>query len=222
MTAYTLDIQIDNAGLQTISGANMSIAILQPQANSNYQIVALLPPAMNNQQITWSDSQLVYSSSYALQSYAVLQINSQATAVSGQTYAFDGSTISQSGSSGLSGTVQLSNSSQKTITSGLARIFSVNGTQQPPAILSAASILANGLGSFQIENKIILTLLSGAQVGMAIPTPVIPNMSTTANKKRNAAVVAQPPLTLDFTAANPTQTVHFDDVSNVFVTGALP
>lgn len=222
MSNFALDIQIDNAGLQAISDANAAIAILEPQSTSKYRIVALQPPATNKLQIGWSNTQLVYASSYPLQPYTVLQINSQAAALSGQVFDFDGSTISQSGATGLAGAVQLTNSSQKTITSGLAREFIVNGTKEAPAILSAVSILPNGLGSFEIENRIMLTLLSGASVGMVIPAQVLPQRSTPAAKAPNAFVAAQPPLILDFSAATPTQTAHFDDVNDVFVAGALP
>lgn len=223
MSGYALDIQIDNAGLQTISSAKMSVALLKPQPFSDYQIVALLISAANNLQVGWTDTQLVYSSSYVLQPYTVLQINSQANALPGQTFDFNGSMISQSGTNDLPGTVQLSNSSQNTISSGLARIFSVNGTQQAPAILNASSILPSGLGSFETENEIMLTLLSGAEAGMVIPSQVLPNYAASTHKAQSSTqIAAQSPLILDFSSSKATQTVHFDDQNNMFVLGGLP
>lgn len=222
MSGYTLQIQIDTAGLQTIADAKMSVAILQPQHSSNYQIVALLMTPANTIYVTWSDSQLVYSSSYGLQAYTVLQINSQASALSGQIFSFNGSTITQSGTTDLPDTVQLANSSGSTITSGLARAFGINGTTQSPTILTASSLLPNGLGSFEIGNEIMLTLLGGAEQGMAIPSQVIPNFSATKRKARNVPqITAQAPLILNFSASNPSQTVHFDDQNAVFVAGSL-
>jgi hypothetical protein len=220
MSGYALDIQIDNAGLQTISSAKMSVALLKPQPFSDCQIVTLLMSAANNLQVGWSDTQLVYSSSYPLQPYGVLKINSQATALPGQTFDFNGSMISQSGTNDLPDTVQLSNSSQNTIASGLARIFSVNGTQQAPAILSASSLLPYGLGSFETGNEIMLTLLSGAEAGMVIPSQVLPNYATGA--RSSSQITAQPPLILNFSSSNAAQTVHFDDQNNMFVIGSLP
>ncbi|MFK3780184.1 hypothetical protein [Agrobacterium sp. NPDC089420] len=223
MSGYALDIQIDNAGLETISSAKMSVALLKPQPSSDYQIVTLLMSAANNLQVGWSDTQLVYSSSYLLQPYTVLKINSQATALPGQTFDFNGSMISQSGTNNLPDTVQLSNSSQSTIVSGLARVFSINGAQQAPAILSAASILPYGLGSFEIGNAIMLTLLSGAEAGLVIPSQVLPNYAAGARKAQSSSqIAAQPPLILDFSSSNAAQTVHFDDQSNMFVAGGLP
>jgi hypothetical protein len=82
--------------------------------------------------------------------------------------------------------------------------------------------LNQGLGTFTINNQLLLTLLSGAQLGMAIPSQVIPSSQQAQQRKQATQIVAQPPLLLDFTTGNASQTVHFDDNSNMFATGALP
>ncbi|MBU2485264.1 MAG: hypothetical protein KKG78_09255 [Alphaproteobacteria bacterium] len=225
MTNYSLDIQIDQAGLQTIAAAGYSVALLQPQLNAAYQIVAVLTSASQSMQITWTDSGslYVYVSLYGLSDYSVLQINSSSSALSGQTFTFDGSQISATGSTSLARTIQLTNASTGMVTSGLARVFSINGQAQSPAITSADALLTNGLGSFEISNQMLLTLMSGAQLGMALPSQVIPNFQVNQRRKRSvAAVTVQPPLLLDFSAGNAAaQTVHFNDQTGSFVQGSL-
>ena len=223
MTDYTLEIQIDQAGLQTIAAAGYSVALLQPQLNAAYQIVAVLTSATGTMQITWTDSGSVYVSLYDLSDYSVLEINSSSVALSGQAFSYDGSQISAAGSTSLPETIQLTNQSGRTVASGLARVFSVNDQTQPLAITSAASLLNNALGSFEISNQLLLTLMSGAQLGMALPSQTIPNFQVNQRRKRSvAAVTVQPPLLLDFRTGNAaTQTVHFNDQTGSFVQGSL-
>ncbi|KXF75283.1 hypothetical protein ATN84_18605 [Paramesorhizobium deserti] len=223
MTDFSLEIQIDQAGSQTISNTGMSVALLQPQDSADYQIVALLTSAVGTIYISWTDSISVYTSSYGLQAYEILQINSQAPALSGQTFTFDGSIINQTGTTSLPDTIQLTNSSDSTITSGLARGFNINGQLQPLAITTASSVLNNGQGSFQINNEIMLTLLGGVQLGMAIPSQIIPDFQSQSQHERSTSqITAQPPLILDFNTGSVTQLVHFDDQNNMFVVGSLP
>ena len=225
MTNYSLDIQIDQAGLQTIAAAGYSVALLQPQLNAAYQIVAVLTSASQSMQITWTDSGslYVYVSLYGLSDYSVLQINSSSLALSGQTFTYNGTQISATGSTSLAQTIQLTNASTGMVTSGLARVFSINGQAQSPSITSADALLTNGLGSFEISNQMLLTLMSGAQLGMALPSQVIPNFQVNQRRKRSvAAVTVQPPLLLDFSAGNAAaQTVHFNDQTGSFVLGSL-
>jgi hypothetical protein len=222
MTDYTLEIQIDQAGLQTIAGAGYSVALLQPQLNAAYQIVAVLTSATGTIQITWTDSGSVYVSLYDLSDYSVLEINSSSVALSGQAFSYDGSQITTTGSTSLPETIQLTNGSGRTVASGLARVFSVNDQTQPLAITSAVSLLNNALGSFEISNQLLLTLMSGAQLGMALPSQTIPDFQVDQPQERIvAAVTVQPPLLLDFSTGDASQTVHFDDQSNFFVPGAL-
>lgn len=223
MTDFSLEIQIDQAGLQTISNAGLSVALLVPQAQSAYQIVALETSATGTIHINWTDAFSVYASSYNLQAYSILQINSQLTALSGQVFTYDGSAISQTGSTSLPSAIQLANSSGSTVTSGLAKVFEVNGQAQALAITTASSILNNGLGSFQIGSQMVLTLMGGAQTGMAVPSQVIPGLQSKQHRKRTVPQVSvQPPLMLDFSVANAAQTVHFDNLNNAFENGALP
>ena len=98
MTDFSLEIQIDEAGLQAISDAGMSVALLQPQLLADYQIVALLTSATSNMCISWTGSVWVYTSSYSLEAYSTLHINSQQPALSGQVFTFNGSTIDQTSS----------------------------------------------------------------------------------------------------------------------------
>ncbi|TDH38182.1 hypothetical protein E2A64_03410 [Pseudohoeflea suaedae] len=221
MTNYVLDIQFDQQGLQTIAGAGMSVALLQPETHATYQIVALLSTATNNMQIAWTEALSVYTSGHGLGAYSVLTINSFAAAISGQTFTYDGSLIKATGNTTLPQTVQLTNKSGATTVSGLARSFKVNGISQALAITSASSILNNGLGSFTINNQVLLTVLSGAQVGMAVPNQVLPNLSVASKRSRSFSQISgQPPLLLDFSVTT-SQTVHFDDQSAQFQTGPL-
>lgn len=223
MTDFSLEIQIDTAGLQTISNAGMSVALLVPQDQAAYQIVALETSATSTIIINWSDANSVYVSLYHLQAYSVFKINTQLSALSGQVFTYDGSVISQTGSTSLPSTIQLANTSGGTVTSGLAKVFEINGQTQALAITTASSILNNGQGSFQFSNQILLTLLGGAEIGMAVPSQAFPGVKSKQHRKRSVPqITIQPPLILDFTAANASQTVHFDDQMNVFVNGALP
>lgn len=120
----------------------------------------------------------------------------------------------------LPNTVQLTNNSGSTLTSGLAKVFVINDGPRALAITTASSLLNHGQGSFQISNKFILTLLGGAQIGMAIPNQAIPDFNSQSKKSMSQQITAQPPLLLDFTS-NTEQTVHFDDQQNIFVTGDL-
>ena len=221
MTDYVLDIQIDQQGLQTIASAGMSVALLQPEVYASYQIVALLSTATNNMQIAWTDALSVYTSGHELGAYAVLAINSYASAISGQTFTYDGSLITAAGTTSLAQTVQLTNKSGKSVVSGLARTVEVNGKSQGLAVTTASTLLNNGQGSFPISNQVLLTIMSGAQVGMAVPNQVLPNLSFHSRRKRSVSQISgQPPLLLDF-GTNASQTVHFNDQTAEFQTGPL-
>ncbi|WP_394689827.1 hypothetical protein [Hoeflea sp.] len=221
MTDYLLEIQIDQAGVQAIAGSGMSIAILLPQQNAAYQIVAVLTSATNTIHVEWTDALSVYVSQYSLTAYSVPMINNSSAALSGQVFTYNSTTITQTGSTSLADTVQLSNASGGTITSGLARVYTINGQTQDLAITSAASLLNSVLGSFTISGQLLLTLLGGAQAGMALPTQTIPSFGTVQKRSIPQVAVAQP-LLLDFTASNNSQTVHFNDQSNTFIKGGLP
>lgn len=219
MTEYTLQINIDQTGLQSIYNAEMAVALLQPQYRASYQIVSVLAPATSMINISWNDSLSVYSSSYSLQAYNVLRINSQSPALSGQVFTFDGHFISQSGTTTLPQTIQLQNGSGGMVTAGLARTFWVNSQPNGTAILGATSLLNGGLGTFSIDNQILLTLLSGAQVGMAIPTRAFPNfpVASARAKMPESRIAAQTPLLLEFSSGNPTQTAYFNSNAGVFI-----
>ena len=220
MTNFSLTIKIDNNGLQNISNTGMSVALLQPDNMSKYQIVAVQPPTANNIFVNWTDSVSVYSSSQSLKADTVLKINSYTTALSGKKYSFDGSSIVDTGQTGFDGNVQLINSSSSSVTAGLATTFTVNEQVQPLAITTASSLLNGGQGTFQISNQFWLTLLGNTLVGMAVPTPAIPDPPPFfSNFALAVAITAQPPLALDFSNSNATQTVHYDDTQNVFVAG---
>ncbi len=220
MTDYSLEIQIDQAGVQAIAGSGMSIAILLPQQNAAYQMVAVLTSATNTIYVEWTDDLSVYVSQYSLTAYSVPMINNSSPALSGQVFTYNSTAITQTGSTSLADTVQLSNASGGTITSGLARVFTINGQTQDPAITSAASLLNGILGSFEISGQILLTLLGGAQSGMALPSQAIPG-SHAMRKRSIPLVTVSQPLLLDFTASNNSQTVHFNDQSNTFIKGPL-
>nr|WP_316656408.1 hypothetical protein [uncultured Gellertiella sp.] len=219
MTSYKLTLSIDNPGLQTISNAGMSVALLQPQQGASLQIVAMLPAATNNMSVTWSDSLYVFTSSNVLGSYQVLSINSYQQALTGQIYTFNGSTITPTGPTSLPNTVQIENQSGGTVAAGLARVFTVNDQAQPLAVTIAASVLNNGLATFQISTQILLTVMGGAAVGMAIPNEAFPDYAQMNYIAVDASTVtAQIPLLMTFTASNPSQTARFDDLNCQFVT----
>lgn len=222
MTAYSLEINIDQAGLDAIAGADLSVALLQPQENAAYQMVAVLTSALGTMHISWTDSESIFVSVYSLTAYSVPQIAESKAALSGQKFTYDGVAITQSGSTSLPETIQLDNNSGSSVTSGLARSFTVNGSVEPVTITSATSVLQKGLASFQMSNTMLLTLLGGAQLGMALPSQTIPGFQQHQVHKRSIpAVSVQPPLLLDFTAGNTSRTVHYDDLNNTFVEGPL-
>ena len=188
----------------------MSVAMLQAAPDSQYQIVALLATPQQNMKITWLDSTSIYTSDYPIKSYATLEINNSKSATDGDKYSYNGQFSYES--QGVQGSVQLSNKYASTITAGLANTFTTNSNDHPPlSILSAESLLYNGLGTFPISNSFYLTALSiDSSVGMVIPKNTIPIAAVT-----SSSIAAQPALFLDF-SANPTQAVCFNDDNNQF------
>jgi hypothetical protein len=212
MSQFTLTINFTSAGITTLDNASMSVAMLQAAPDSNYQIVALLAKPQQNMQITWQDSTWVYTSNYHIKPYTTLQINNSIPATTGDSYSYNGSQISYAGK-GSQGSVQLSNRDASTsIVAGLANQFSLNGEPQALAILTAETLLYNGLGTFPISSSFYLTALSSCpNVGYVIPADAIPNTRVETN-----SIAAQPALLLDF-STSPTQAVRYDDVNNQFV-----
>lgn len=190
----------------------MSVAMLQPAPDSNYQIVALLAKPQQKITIEWQDSTYVYTSNYHIKPYTTLKINNWMPATTGDLYSYNGSQISNAGK-GSQGSVQLSNRDASTsIVAGLANRFTLNGDLQEPAILTAETLLYNGLGTFPISSSFCLTALSSCpNVGYVIPKNTIPD-----TRVEIYSIVAQPALLLDFSTSH-TQVVQYDDTNNQFV-----
>ncbi|MCJ8507383.1 hypothetical protein MUU53_05580 [Rhizobium lemnae] len=216
MTNFLLNISVDNDGIKTINAAGGSIAILVPQASSYYQIVAVLISPLNSIQVAWTDTLTVYTSSTQLSTDQIIPINSSEIAYLGLAYAFNGSVISAAGQAGAQGIVQLTNGSGSTVTTGLAKVFTVNSQTQAPAATTASSLMVQGLATFWPTNDIMITVMSGAAVGMAVPTYSFPDFSASYDNRLTGQVTIQPPLILSFSASNATQSIIFNDTTCQF------
>ncbi|WP_137134243.1 hypothetical protein [Rhizobium sp. FKY42] len=213
---FLLNISVDNDGIKTINAAGGSIAILVPQASSYYQVVAVLISPLNSIQVSWTDALTVYTSSTQLSTDQVVPINSSETAYLGLAYAFNGTMISAAGQAGAQSIVQLTNESQDTVTTGLANVFTVNSQAQSPAVTTASSLMVQGLATLWPTNDIMVTVMSGAAVGMAVPTYAFPQFSAIYDKRLTGQVTVQPPIVLSFSASNATQSVKFDNTTGQF------
>ncbi|WP_149108118.1 hypothetical protein [Microcystis aeruginosa] len=213
MTKFTLNIEIDLAGIKSLTNAQMSVAMLQVDPDSQYLVVGVLTNPTQKITISWDDSVYVYTSGSPLQGYKTLEINSWKQASSGNLYSFNGSLITDRGSGQVpQGSVQIENknNSSNPITTGLAKYFTVNDQKLPLAIMTASSLLYNGLGTFPISNNFWLTALSNSSQGQVIPRQVIPMLMP-------MALAAQPGLLLKFSDANAVQQVRYDDQNNQFI-----
>ena len=216
MTNFLLNISVDNDGIKTINAAGGSIAILMPQASSYYQVVAVLIAPLSSIQVTWSDALTVYTSSTQLSTDQVIPINSSETAYLGLAYAFNGTMISAAGQAGAQSIVQLTNESQDSVTTGLAKVFTVNSQVQSPAVITASSLMVQGLATFWPTNDIMVTVMSGAAVGMAVPTYAFPQFSAEYDKRLAGQVTVQPPIVLSFSASDATQSIKYNDAAGQF------
>lgn len=213
MTKFTLNIQIDKQGITNLQSAQMSVAMMQAVPDSQYLVVAVLTNPLENIIISWDNSVDVYTSGFPLKSYTTLKINSHLSALPDNLYSFNGYQITCLGS-GYQGSIQLENQSKNTITAGLANSFTVNGEVGQLAIMTALSLLYNGLGTFQISNNFWLTVLANANVGTVIPSQAIPN---TLGLEALFLIAAQPALLLQFSDANASYSVKYDDKNNEFI-----
>jgi hypothetical protein len=216
VTNFLLNIAFDVDGIQALSTTGGSVAILVPQASSQYQVVAVLTAPLMNIQVTWSDTLTVYTSSTQLSTNQVVPINSWESAVLGNAYTFNGSLISSAGAAGAQSIVQLTNASGSTITTGLANTFTVNSQTQSLAITTAMSLLVQGLATFWPTNDIMVTVMSNAAVGMAVPTYAFPPSSATCDISLAEGVTVQPPITLSFSASDATQSITYRDAKGQF------
>jgi hypothetical protein len=219
--AYTLNIAIDEAGIALLNSANLSVAMLQASSNSQYLIVAVLAGPAESMQITWQNMLCVYTSGYPLQAYQILKINNSKTAESSSLYSYNGTQISFISQAAPQGSLQLENQDSSgttgSITAGLANTFTVNGSRQPLAILTAEALLYNGTGTLLISNSYYLTVLSNSSVGMVIPAGVITPEAVSSHAANIVLIAAQPSLLIDFSQSSPTQSVTYDDQLNEFV-----
>lgn len=223
MSGYSLEIQIDTSGVKQISGADLSVALLHTQDQSDYLIVGPTMPASNTIMITWDTTQSVYTSQYDLAPYEVLMINNGISALEQQVYTYDGSGIQLTGSTTAPETIQLRNKSGAQVTSGLAKPFTINSQPQGTTIMTALTLLNNGLASYPISETYLLTVMGEVETGMAVPKDTIPTtMMVNLPTYNTSKVSAQPALALDFTAANQSQTVHYETSLSCFQNGALP
>ena len=218
MPSYTININIDATGLQTISAGNLAVTLAQPVysyvATSAYR-AAVLGDLASGPAIAWqvfqpvSSNQVVIETDYFLcmtttpTTYGnVLQINSitDAPVQTGLIYLFQNGQISGPISTeGPTGAYSVQNEAQgQTHTFGLAQGATINGALQPNSMMNATPVIGNSQASFVPQQDIVIFLSSCTSAGT-----VIPSLPATG-------------LTVPLSSSQPIVNVGFNDVTNTF------
>lgn len=208
MPTYTLNIQIDDAGLQAITQSGQKVTIVKSVPRGGESVAWILFPPLEMNMITWTEEYSVYASTTNIQAGATIETQSLKCAAGGNMYPFENSQF-KNGIRDLEPTqygVQNLDPDIRTgpvamITSGLYQGAMVNG-EESVSPLNAIGVLYN-------ENA-IFTPIETIQVYLSLYQhngQIISEVSSNA-------------LTVQFTNQT-TQTIHFNDRTNTFAPGPL-
>jgi hypothetical protein len=209
MPTYTLAIQFDNNGLDTVNAAGQLVTIVKSvDSGTPVAWVAFNPMEANT--VTWTETYSVYASNTQIQNNAKINTLSTQTAAGGNVYTLAGGHFDNGNpNSGLPATQYgvYNNDPAFTvghvqmITSGLYQGAVVNGqSTQSPLNAAAVPYLENG---YYTPIEIVQVFVSSIQNNGLVISEVISNA-----------------LTVDLTS-QVSQTIHYNDASNQFAPGPL-
>ncbi len=203
MTTYTLNIDIDKAGLDILTEASQQICIVkQTTPTSNPVIWVTFHPELTNS-VTWTEDYLVYGSSTSIQSGATIETNSVLPASGGDTYTFENGQFDENGKPGNSAVqygVDNQDDNFNPLTAGLAQVNSQTAGETIP--INATEVPFNNTGVYTPIEKV--QVFAMAEVNNAL---VLSSVTGDA-------------LLVDLTE-QPNQTIHYQDSDNTFQPGSL-
>ncbi|MEN1729170.1 MAG: hypothetical protein AAGJ52_12090 [Pseudomonadota bacterium] len=208
----TLKIQLDKDSVSKLMRAGYQIALLADTQSSPLLIACLLNP-MQSQTVTWIDGETVYVSTAPFKTGDLITINSSASATAGGQYDYSGGVISSTGTGDDGTIIQLGNSSGATVSGGLGSAFSTSSNSSPDTVaVTGTAVLNNALATFQTSQDYFITAVTGAALGMVIPTS-----DFSLSKRLNSPISALPLTSLPFSSqAVDCLTVTFNPTSNQF------
>lgn len=217
MTSCQLTIQIDQAGLETLSAAGQRIALVKTALDSPYVVVWQAVTPLQDNIVTWDDSYGLYVSTTGIKAGAVLNVGSVTTdAAGGNTYIFAGGRF-DSGTSNLAlSDWGIRNNSDMTIggvemlTGGLSQVATVNG-QQTTNPLDAQAIPFQERGITSATDRVVVFPASGIE-----PGTLLDRRRISASAAQHASIVVGTPLVVDLATVT-AQTIHYDHTRNRFV-----
>ncbi len=204
MTTYSLNINIDPAGLSAIFSANQLVTLVKsvgstPSAAGSVAWVSFHP--FENNIVSWNENYLIYGTTTSLQSGAQIVMTSQtATPVqTGFTYTFEQGQFT-GGPGGQSGSFNVVNNLMNGINFGLAQTAIVNGLSTL-APLNAVPVNIDETASFTPIETVSIFLSSFENNGVVI------------------SQVAGNALAVELTSASPSASIGFKDATNTFFLG---
>lgn len=214
MTDYSLSIEIDSAGLNTLGASQQLVCLAQGFLFAPDPFVVWLAfPPTESTTIKWSDGGVkAYSSNTPVEVGQVIEVGSQLSAVAGGLYRFENGQLSQTPGTGGAGSYTIANgdSSFPHLTAGIARPAAGAPTNQALPLV-AQTVPPSEQGVFQPTETIVIFAASNLPTSVLVP----------ASLAGSAAIVVSGFLEVDF-SQSPSQTVHFDDSANQFELGSLP
>lgn len=205
MSTYTLNISIDTNGLKALTQAGQKVTIVKQSSTGKPVAWISFQPQTDNK-ISWTEQYSVYSSTTNIQSGAVIQTSSEATAVGGSSYNLNTAGYFDPGVSGAVGanTYQIKNSDPnltvngiEMVTGGLVQGATVNGGVVS-APMCATGILFKQHAEFTPIETIMVYTSSYANNGIVISR------------------VSGDALTVEYTT-NTEASIKYNDQNNVFI-----
>jgi hypothetical protein len=205
MPSYSLEIQFDQAGLQTLQDASQKVSLVKATQPSALPVVWVAFTPEEDNTITWDEEYSVYASTTHIDAGATINTSSTAPAQGGRTYMFQGGDFpSSKGGLPLTQYGIFNNDSDPQfaeITAGLAQVANGSGSNRPNP-LNATVVPYNENGLYTPIEKLQVFAAASMNNGLVI-----------SEVQGNA-------LLIDFTT-NPSQVIHYDDASNTFQLGPL-
>ncbi|MGH3680224.1 MAG: hypothetical protein ACRDT2_08230 [Natronosporangium sp.] len=207
MSTYELTIQFDNQGLATINAASQLVTLVKSVGNGRPVAWVAFHP-MESNQVTWTETYSVYSSTTQIQDGAQIQTQSTQPAVGGNTYTF---------AAGQFGIGQANLPAASYGVTDNDPNFEVDGVQMITSGLYQGAVV-NGQATQSPLNAVAVPYL---ETGQFTPVEVVQVFASSyqSNGLVISAVSSQA-LTVDFTSQL-TQTIHYNDATNQFAAGAL-
>ncbi|HEX6098128.1 MAG TPA: hypothetical protein VF432_17510 [Thermoanaerobaculia bacterium] len=198
MTTYSLNIDIDPAGLSAIYNSNQRVTLVKSVGSSPSNVAWISFEPFGSNTVTWTENYLIYGTVASVQAGAAIVMTSQTAgpAQEGLLYTFgDGQFSGAPG--GTPGSYDVQNQQGNGISFGLAQLATINGAGTLAPLNAVEVNMDEGASFIPIETvSVYLTSLENNGV-------VISRVAG------NALVV-----TLD--SQNPSASLGFDDKTNAF------